>query len=355
MPQYYKDAFAKEHARIIGEGLGEFDNNLSISTETLDFDVLFSPNAGFLAQDDRSLDLYCRLLKTDTVVNLEFFSRALRPENLRECRIRTNLDWVKQKNNYDNLKKKIGATKNESEAKKLATKLTEPKLKFCWIIIALTSTKTLESYQCKPHPSWGKGVYLLPEVERMGAVIIPELEKNQDTLWLRTLGKEKVLKEAFVETINLPSDHPKRNAIIELGRSYYDFLTDQPELQLSNEDTIDMRTLSEIYQANRAQSIALEKALAEAQVRLTESQLRLTEAQHQATESQLQATEREAEAQKNVVKNFIARKFGDKVLTDEVTKRIEQLSSEQLDELLFQAASWHSPTQLQNYFNPDCV
>lgn len=330
MPQYYKDAFAKEHARIIGEGLGEFDDNLSISTETLDFDVLFVPNAKFLAQDNKDLDLYCRLLKTDTVVNLEFFSGALRPENLRECRIRTNLDWVKQKNNYDNLKKKIGATKNESEARELSAKLTEPKLKFCWIIIALTSIKTLESYQAKPHLEWGKGVYLLPTVERMGAVIIPELEKSQDTLWLRTLGKEKVLKEAFVETIDLPSDHPKRNAIIDLGRSYYDFLNDQPELQLSNEDTIDMRTLSEIYQANRAQSIALENALAQAQIRADE-------------------------VQRNVVKNFLTRKFGGEILIENITQRIEQLSSEQLDELLFQSASWNSPTQLQNYFNPNSI
>jgi hypothetical protein len=334
MPQYYKDTFAKEHARIIGEGLGEFDNNLSISTETLDFDVLFMPNAEFLAQSDRDLDLYCRLLKTDSVVNLEFFSGTLRPENLRECRIRTNLDWVKQKNNYDSLKKKIGASKDGTETKNLAAKLIEPKLKFCWIIVALTSTKTLESYQCKPHPLWGKGVYLLPEIERMGAVIIPELAKNQDTLWLRTLGKEKVLKEAFVETIRLPSDHPKRNAIIDLGRSYYDFLFEQPELQLSNEDTIDMRTLSEIYQANRAQSIALEQALAQAQ--------------QQAAEAQRQA----AEAQPKIVINFLTRKFGDEVLTDEVTARLEQLSSEQLDDLLFQAASWNSPTQIQNYFNP---
>ena len=38
MSQYYKDAFAKEHTRIIGEGLREFDNNLSISTETIDPD-----------------------------------------------------------------------------------------------------------------------------------------------------------------------------------------------------------------------------------------------------------------------------------------------------------------------------
>ena len=113
----------------------------------------------------------------------------------------------------------------------------------------------------------------------MGAVIIPELEKSQDTLWLRTLGKEKVLKEAFVETIELPLNYPKRNAIIDLSRSYYDFLNDQPELQLSNEDTIDMRTLSEIYQANRAQSIALENALAEAQIRADEAQLQADEAQ----------------------------------------------------------------------------
>lgn len=68
MPQYYKDAFAKKHARIIGEGLGEFDHNLSISTETLDFDALFIPNSEFLDRDDLNLDLYYRLLKTDTNV-----------------------------------------------------------------------------------------------------------------------------------------------------------------------------------------------------------------------------------------------------------------------------------------------
>jgi hypothetical protein len=337
MPQYYKDAFAKEHARIIGEGLGEFDRNLNISTETLDFDVLFIPNAEFLVEDDRNMDLYSRLLKTDSVVNLEFFSGTLRPENLRECRTRTHLDWVKQKNNYDNLKKKIATSKDAEEVKQLAAKLTDPKLKFCWIIVAMISKKTLESYQSQPHPAWGKGVYLLPKIERMGAVVIPELEKSQDTLWLRTLGKEKVLKEAFMETIGLPPNHPKRNAIIDLGRSYYDFLSEQPELQLSNEEGIDMRTLSEIYQANRAQSIALEQALAQAQ--------------QQATEAQQQA----AEAQRKIVKNFLTRKFGGEVLTDKVVARLEQLSSEQLDDLLFEAAAWNSASQMKNYFNSDGV
>lgn len=92
--------------------------------------------------------------------------------------------------------------------------------------------------------------------------------------------------------------------------------------------------LREIYQANRAQSIALENALAEAQ---------------------LQASQSEATAQRNVIKNFLSRKFGYEVLTNSTTQRIEQLSSEQLDELLFQSASWNSSTQLQSYFNSNSI
>jgi Skp family chaperone for outer membrane proteins len=374
VPQYYKDAFAKEHARIIGEGLGEFDDNLSISTETLDFDVLFIPNSEFLAQDEQTLDLYCRLLKTDSVVNIEFFSGALRSENLRECRIRTNLDWVKQRNYYDRLNKEIKASKDLANTRKLEAKLSKPKLKFCWIIVALSSTKTLDSYQAKPHLTWGKGVYLLPEIERMGVVIIPELEKSPDTLWLRTLGKEKILTEAFLETIDLPFAHPKRNAIIDLGRSYFNFLS---EIEVpSDEETTDMRTLREIYQANRAETISLHESVAQAQLELyratqelskaqqeasqaqqeaSKAQQEASQAQQEASQAQQEASQREAQEQQRIVKNFLIRKLGNNILTNEVTTRLEQLSSEQLDDLLFQAASWNNLTQVQDYLNIDSL
>jgi hypothetical protein len=361
VPQYYKDAFAKEHARIIGEGLGEFDNNLSISTETLDFDVLFIPNSEFLAQDNRDLDLYCRLLKTDSVVNIEFFSGALRSENLRECRIRTNLDWVKQRNNYDRLNKEIKASKDLANTERLTAKLSKPKLKFCWIIVALPSTKTLDSYQTKPHPEWGKGVYLLPEIERMGVVIIPELEKSPDTLWLRTLGKEKILTEAFLETIDLPFAHPKRNAIIDLGRSYFNFLS-EIEVPLSDEETTDMRTLREIYQANRAETISLHESVAQVQLELyranqelSKAQQEASQAQQEASQAQQESAQRKAQEQQRIVKNFLIRKLGDNILTNEVNEKLEQLLSEQLDDLLFQAASWNNPTQIQDYFNIDSL
>jgi hypothetical protein len=290
------------------------------------------------------------LLKTDSVVNLEFFSGTLRPENLRECRIRTNLDWVKQRNYYDRLNKDIKASKDSANTQRLEAKLTKPKLKFCWIIVALPSTKTLESFQSKPHPQWGKGVYLLPEIERMGVVIIPELEKSPDTLWLRTLGKEKILTEAFLETIDLPFAHPKRNAIIDLGRSYFNFLS-EIEVPLSEEETTDMRTLREIYQANRAETISLHESVAQVQLELYRAKQEASQAQQEASQAQQEASQREAEGQQRIVRNFLIRKLGDRILTNEVNERLEQLSSEQLDDLLFQAANWNNPSQIQDYFN----
>jgi hypothetical protein len=250
---------------------------------------------------------------------------------------------VKQRNYYDRLNKEIKASKDFANAKKLEAKLSKPKLKFCWIIVALPSTKTLDSFQSKPHPEWGKGVYLLPEIERMGVVIIPELEKSPDTLWLRTLGKEKILTAAFLETIALPLAHPKRSAIIDLGRSYFNFLS-EIEVPLSDEETTDMRTLKEIYQANRAETISLYESVAQAQ-------LELYRANQEVSKAQQEASQREAEGQQRIVKNFLIRKLGDNILTGEVTERLEKLSSEQLDDLLFQAASWNNPTQIQDFFN----
>jgi hypothetical protein len=193
----------------------------------------------------------------------------------------------------------------------------------------------------------------------MGVVIIPELAKSPDTLWLRTLGKEKILTEAFLETIELPFAHPKRNAIIDLGRSYFNFLS-EITVPLSDEETIEMRTLREIYQANRAETISLHESVAQVQLELyranqevSKAQQQASQAQQEASQAQQEASQREAEGQQRIVKNFLMRKLGDNILTNEVTERLEQLSSEQLDDLLFQAASWNNPAQIQDYFNID--
>jgi hypothetical protein len=369
MPQFYKDAFAKEHARIIAEWLGEFDENLSISTETLDFDVLFVPNAGLLATDDRELDLYTRLLKTDTIVNLEFFSGTLRPENLRECRVRTNLDETKQRNKYKAAIKKINTiTQDRDDAEILKAEISKPKLKFCWMIVAASTEKTLQAYGATPHPTWGQGVYLLPEIERMGAIVIPELAIDRDTLWLRTLGKDRVLKQAFRETIDLPLNHPKRNAIIDLGRSYFNFLAEQTEVDLDSEQQVDMRTLREIYLETRAESIALEERMAQTELRLQEAQQQQLAIQEQklvmeeqnlamqeqnlAIQEQLsQAQQRELAAQRQMTTKLLAGKFGDRVLTPEVVARLERMSGAELDDLFTQAIAWDRPDSVAAYFD----
>jgi hypothetical protein len=102
-----------------------------------------------------------------------------------------------------------------------------------------------------------------------------------------------------------------------------------------------MRTLREIYQANRAETISLHESVAQVQLELYRAKQ--------------EASQREAEGQQRIVKNFLIRKLGDRILTNEVNERLEQLSSEQLDDLLFQAASWNNPTQIQDYFNIDSL
>ncbi len=116
-----------------------------------------------------------------------------------------------------------------------------------------------------------------------------------------------------------------------------------------------MRTLSEIYQANRAQSLALEKALAEAQQQAAEAQQQAAQAQQEAAKAQQQAAQRKAEGRIEAVKNFLTRKFGGEMVTGEAIAKLEQLSSEQLDDLLFAAAGWNSLGQMEDYFNTDRV
>ena len=57
----------------------------------------------------------------------------------------------------------------------------------------------------------------------------------------------------------------------------------------------------------------------------------------------------ELQGRAEAVKSFLVRKFGDELPIEEIAVRLGQLSSVQLDDLLFQAAGWDRPIQLQDY------
>jgi hypothetical protein len=63
---------------------------------------------------------------------------------------------------------------------------------------------------------WGRGVYFLSEVWRVGLIAIHQLPNVPETMWLRILGKGKVQQGAIAELTRLPVDSPLRASTLEL-------------------------------------------------------------------------------------------------------------------------------------------
>ncbi|GCA95882.1 hypothetical protein [Microcystis aeruginosa] len=58
--------------------------------------------------------------------------------------------------------------------------------------------------------NWGGGVYLFGNFFKTGIVVIHQLPVNEDTLWLRVLGKGGTQKRAVEELVELPERNPFR-------------------------------------------------------------------------------------------------------------------------------------------------
>jgi len=64
--------------------------------------------------------------------------------------------------------------------------------------------------------NWSKGIYTAPTIYRMGIVVIHQLPVNNDTLWLRILGRGRVQEDAITELKNLPDSYPQKKHILNL-------------------------------------------------------------------------------------------------------------------------------------------
>jgi hypothetical protein len=71
----------------------------------------------------------------------------------------------------------------------------------------------LRSFGAVPDKALGPGVYRISPGWRIGLVIVRELPETLETLWLRGLGKDKILSEAFTSIRSLPETKRERNDI----------------------------------------------------------------------------------------------------------------------------------------------
>jgi hypothetical protein len=82
------------------------------------------------------------------------------------------------------------------------------------------------------------GVYFLPSIFKTGIVAIHQLPVNQETLWLRVLGKGRTQKQAVEELVELPSNNPFRENLLEILADWRKNLELRNNLSTEEQETI---------------------------------------------------------------------------------------------------------------------
>ena len=147
---------------------------------------------------------------------------------------------------------KLYAIHNEilRKAKRTNKTISEAELPVLWILTPTLSARMIQGFRADSDESnWLKGVYFLADFLKTAIVAIHQLPVNEDTLWLRVLGKGGTQKRAVEELVGLPESTPGRDSLLEILANWRKNL----ELRdnLSSEEQEDIMNLSPAYLKQR--------------------------------------------------------------------------------------------------------
>ncbi len=226
------DQFAKEYLEELLTPLGTINKSKKVTSEVQEIDVWFEPSSS-PPPPELPLGLLGKMATTSCL-----FEPFRNPPS--EIEIRSCIS-------------KLYAVHNDllRKAKRSNKTLTEAELPVLWILTPTFSARMIEGVVGiqSNEGSWGKGVYFSPNVFKTGIVAIHQLPVNEDTLWLRVLGKGGTQKRAVEELVQLPERNPFRENLLEILANWRQNL----ELRdnLSSEEQEDIMNLSPAYLQQR--------------------------------------------------------------------------------------------------------
>ncbi|MEG4317485.1 MULTISPECIES: flagellar assembly protein H [unclassified Microcoleus] len=200
MTKFPHDQFAKEYLQELLSPLGEVETSKDVTAEVREIDVWFQPTS-FDAEYVHSLGLLGQMAATVAVI--EPFRNPVNTEGIFSCVVKLL-----------NSRAKLGRQTNREDQR-----LEERQLPRLWILTPTASELLLDSFGfLVPEESegWGKGVYFLTEVWRVGLIAIHQLPRSPETMWLRMLGRGRVQQQAIAELSALPVDNPLRTNALQL-------------------------------------------------------------------------------------------------------------------------------------------
>jgi hypothetical protein len=231
MSPYQDDDFSKAYTTALYQTKGTVNINVRVkSDENLEIDLLFVSNPESPAWATEDLGLFDDLMRVHPTIFVEHYSGYLKPSHVIRCVTR-----------YD-----LYTSGEEKEFKKRTEIFTEEQKPFTWILVTGCSKKILQSFTGVIDTELGAGVYRLAEGLRMGVVVIRELPETPETLWLRGLGKDKILTQAFANISELPPTRRERNDILEVCIKHFKYLSEKSATGLTPEEEDFMKTMQDI-------------------------------------------------------------------------------------------------------------
>ena len=201
MTRFIHDQFAKDYLEELLTPYGTIQSPRRVAGEVRQVDLWFSPKSEFALPPD-PLGILAYAIATPAI--FEPFRNPVTADEISDC-------LLKLLEIRGELQREVNRNRSS-----LAEE-GKPKL---WILTPTASENLLQEFGATLDlESWPMGVYFLPPQLRTVIVVIHQLPRNLDTLWLRVLGRGKVQAQAINEIEQLPPENPFRaNAFILLNR-----------------------------------------------------------------------------------------------------------------------------------------
>ncbi len=200
MTRFPYDQFAKQYLEELLSIIGEVKAPREVRGEARQIDVWFSPQPQ-LQGNPETLGLLGRLATTAAL--FEPYRNPVTPDEIDSCLL------------------KLLAVKGEfkREANRNNTPISVDDYPKLWILTPTASPTILNGFAATlDAENWCSGIYFLGKYLRTAIVVIHQLPRTPETMWLRILGRGKVQSQAIDELEALPKDNPRReNALLLLS------------------------------------------------------------------------------------------------------------------------------------------
>ena len=315
MAQYKHDRFFKFYIQSLYRTKGDTLKNLQIhNDENLEIDLMFIGKRENSGWQEENLGLFDRLMQEHPTIIIEHYSSYLEETDILKSITRKNLYWTqKQKELVENAKTKLESTASGRLSKQTKQQIEEQN-PFTWILTVNCSEKLLRLCSAQPANELGAGIYRLPEILRMGIVVIGKLDDNSDNIWLKMLGDKESAELAFESIKQLSPTRREKNDIISACVKYCVYLRNIPTDNLTLEEKDFMKTMEQIDAWYEAE---INKAKLEGKIELAS--------------------------------NIIRAKFGAEILTPQVVSQLQKLNAKQFDDFTVKMLNWQQKEEMEEW------